>query len=1232
MKKFLSLVLALVMTMSLVTVSAGAKDFTDSDELSGEQYAEAVNVMSEMEIIDGYAGGAFQPQGTLTRGAAAKIIACMMLGKTTAEALGTQAAPFKDVPVGSTFAGYIAYCVESGLIDGYADGTFRPSNTLTGYAFLKMLLTALGYDSSIEGYTGANWTVNVMGRATQIGLTDGNDEFVGNRAATREEACLYAVNALKATLVEYADKGQEIVVSDGTVINVRPSAPTYITTSIAGAATSIDGTRDNASGDYTVEFAERYQPDLELDPDTDPFGRPSHTWSWKGAEIGTYVDYDKLVAEYTTEVTGKELYDLLGNVTIRDYKLTVEIDGVSDVRDNAAVFTAADMNKNNREVLGETGNGVLTQVFLDTNAKEITIAIINTYLAIADKDYDEKKDELDITAYGLSKDGDEYIKTLTATKEDSVGFTLDGEDFAIADYVEDDALLVTVAEGEVQTIADPELLSQVTITAFKKNSSVTVDGTRYDYSDAAEYKHGDLDDYTGENSAVNLKDTTYNVYLDQYGYAIGVEEVDPADNYLFITGIDLNGSNLGNRTAEANAIFLDGTMDTIEINMTRSTLDTDGGNVNDDAILNTWCTYTVSNNGVYTVEEVIEATNSTTVPGGANNSTKIAQHHQTFGSTYEISRKNISLDGGGSSNFSRVYGNDNSVYVTVELAEIKNDGGTNYGIIDDVGSVTTGVNSTSIEVWDTATAVSNANDAKVSGTAPTSGTTSNGVYTLYKDNGYIIATIVVGDDGGASKNLVYVTSSSVEQESYDSTTDEWTWTRMVAQNGEEVELKEVSDGISLLNGMKQDAWYQVKLNADGEVIDVMDADRADMNNPMLTILGYTGYSDTTFDKWSLTTALAGPPVVTGSYVNDINLVDASVDDEDTVLYVQGFQGDHPSMIGSTLFSTTTSSEGFFVAEDVNIVLRDWNRNKMDTTYETGVDNLEDIIEDLNADNGGNYNYIISAVLEDGAATTVVVYDATNTYNRPTDDVRAEDYDVTISGSNITDILHHINAPATEDDLLDVIVNELTEKGYKDISIDFVSGQYRFSCENSRGIGYTFYWTPANHHSAIKISVDGKEQLVNADSKSLAALGAKGVYSDLTFANGSKTLKATNSSHILWNTAANDGLKIESGYVQLTSVTATGAVSDWTVAVTGGAPTYIKDGDTLQITVSKTQAFGDSEFGDFTWSVNEACFDEEAVLTSVGDGTAANPAVITFYVTVDGATANTALTINAVYVG
>ena len=54
MRKFLSLVLALVMTMSLVTVSAGAKDFTDSDAI---QYDEAVAVISAIGEVDGYAGG-----------------------------------------------------------------------------------------------------------------------------------------------------------------------------------------------------------------------------------------------------------------------------------------------------------------------------------------------------------------------------------------------------------------------------------------------------------------------------------------------------------------------------------------------------------------------------------------------------------------------------------------------------------------------------------------------------------------------------------------------------------------------------------------------------------------------------------------------------------------------------------------------------------------------------------------------------------------------------------------------------------------------------------------------------------------------------------------------------------------------------------------------------------------------------------------------------------------------
>ena len=134
MKKFLSLVLALVMTMSLVTISAGAKDFTDDSKIT---YEAAVDVISAVKVVDGYTDGSFNPSATLTRGAAAKIICNLILGPTTASALVADAAPYKDVPADSTFAGYIAYCAKEGIISGYADGTFRPAASLSGFPFTR---------------------------------------------------------------------------------------------------------------------------------------------------------------------------------------------------------------------------------------------------------------------------------------------------------------------------------------------------------------------------------------------------------------------------------------------------------------------------------------------------------------------------------------------------------------------------------------------------------------------------------------------------------------------------------------------------------------------------------------------------------------------------------------------------------------------------------------------------------------------------------------------------------------------------------------------------------------------------------------------------------------------------------------------------------------------------------------------------------------------------------------
>jgi hypothetical protein len=144
----------------------------------------------------------------------------MVLGPTTAAALGVSTAPFKDVSTSNVFAGYIAYCAQQGIINGYADGPSVPPATVTGYQFLKMLLGALGYDGKIEGFTGDNWEVNVAKLALNISLYDGNDSFVGTKAMTREEACLYAFNTLTSNMVKYTNKGTDITINGVTIVVV----------------------------------------------------------------------------------------------------------------------------------------------------------------------------------------------------------------------------------------------------------------------------------------------------------------------------------------------------------------------------------------------------------------------------------------------------------------------------------------------------------------------------------------------------------------------------------------------------------------------------------------------------------------------------------------------------------------------------------------------------------------------------------------------------------------------------------------------------------------------------------------------------------------------------------------------------------------------------------------------------------------------------------------------------
>ena len=613
MKKFLSLVLSLAMAMSLVTISAGAKDFTDDSKIA---YKEAVDVISAIDVVDGYTDGSFNPTNQLTRGAAAKIICNLVLGPTTADALSADTAPFSDVPVSNEFSGYIAYCSQQGIINGYSDGTFRPAGTLTGYAFMKMLLGALGYDGEVEGFTGPNWSVQVAKLALGAGLDDGNEDFVGTAPVTREEACLYSFNTLQANMVEYDARtsvsvgGAEVVIAGSKAENIPQAGSGY------------DNTMNDSEN--VVQFAERYFPKLtRTRNNTDDMGRPAVEWKYRSEIIGKYADDSDLIGSWTAKAPKNEMYSLVGGSIVDDltigtkssgkwsvpseYSFTAYVDGEEISRDTLAAdpdltnyfarndsSAAGTQNAVSRGTnVGVSGNGVLTELYMDDD-NNVTVVMINTYLVKATADYNSTKESITVEAI----DTDETVKSNYNNMVLPTGMdtSIDQEDFDVSGVKEGDYLLVTWSvDADNYVTVEPATVKTGVVTEYTERDNVIVDGEKLSYARLT----GDTEQE--EQFSINSEAS---LVLDAYGYILYVDDANSTSSYVFVNGIQ--GKTNLNKDAVADAYFTDGTAGEIDIKK----LYNEAGNSYDSGktiIANGtvgWYTFTKDSNDKYTLTAV----------------------------------------------------------------------------------------------------------------------------------------------------------------------------------------------------------------------------------------------------------------------------------------------------------------------------------------------------------------------------------------------------------------------------------------------------------------------------------------------------------------------------------------------------------------------------------------------------------------------------------------------------
>lgn len=570
LKRVLSLALASVMLIGMMVVGASAAnydDFSDKDKIVNK---EAVSTLVELGVIAGKDDGTYDPTGIVTRGEMAKMI-CVVLNGGKDPSLGNVTKYSYTDAVGHWAAPYIEYCAIRGIVAGKGDGTFGPNETVTGSQAAKMLLVAAGYQSAIEGFTGANWEVNTNVRANAVGLYDGLD-INPSQGLTRDSAAQMVYNILDVEQVTY--KYTMVANGDGTFTSV----------------TEIDKTADNKTvledkfGAVKVEgvVVANEVADLNSSKKND-----------NKVLVGSALDAGKTKIVITNggkdedqnEYTGTQTFkvstglDQLGR-TVRLYVKTgssaanAKVFGSVIVTDDNKVVTDASDDSIN-SVADDNSLDIVSGTKVATNYADLTDLSSDAAKAdgthgvqkiLIDNNDDGDVDYVLLTTYVFGKVTGKSTSSdgsLTVNYSGAATLSVDDKDDVVGfdDVAKNDYVLAAFIGGKLHVQKAESVTG--TLDAYT-STSLTVDGTKYTVSAVGCYKStsDDITPAKGYASKSELdKDATF--YLDVNGYivAVGAPEASAYD-YAYVWGSEA-GSSIG--TDRVKVTLSDGTKATYDL-------------------------------------------------------------------------------------------------------------------------------------------------------------------------------------------------------------------------------------------------------------------------------------------------------------------------------------------------------------------------------------------------------------------------------------------------------------------------------------------------------------------------------------------------------------------------------------------------------------------------------------------------------------------------------------------
>ena len=470
LKKTLAVVLAFVMVLSM-----GLTSFAYTDVTAGTKVAEAVGVLSNLNILTGFEDGTFRPDETVTRAQMAAII-CRLLGMDDQAASSQGTTVFSDVAADHWASGYINVAQAQQIINGYPDGTFRPENQVAYEEAIKMVVVALGRE--LEAQKKGGWSQGYLASASSAGITKNANGTVGS-AAARSTIAILAYNALEVRLMDqssWTTSGDDdrFVLTDDTILSkylevekwegIVKSVPVvdYVTT---GYTEDADVVMDFATGTVkvaysdgkitrtAVESADLSDIDCSLVPEVNMLaGKKVVAYIGEDAETGV----DKVVAIAEKEGANTEL-------TISANQLITS--GTDLTTDGSIFYKKIGAKKATEVALADAITVSGNYGAMDTDGGRRVGAALEDYdtadlanlftnggtITFISNDGDDKIDAIQVIDFAAEavieevKEQDGIIEFATYSDTDSLA-EIDTED--------KDVLYIVYKDGEVATVAD----------------------------------------------------------------------------------------------------------------------------------------------------------------------------------------------------------------------------------------------------------------------------------------------------------------------------------------------------------------------------------------------------------------------------------------------------------------------------------------------------------------------------------------------------------------------------------------------------------------------------------------------------------------------------------------------------------------------------------------------------------------------------------------------------------